>query len=151
MRDNIARFPDASDEEVQASGVGAATTWCCGAQRLISARSASGRLSQRRERQRIARPRRVRPAQLLVLDEPNSNLDTTARSPCCRLTELKKAGCTIVIVTHRPSLLGAVDMIAIMREGTLDKLGERDAVLRELGVRLCRAAPGASRNTRVTP
>ena len=72
---------------------------------------------------------------VLDLDEPNSNLDHDGEVALLQaMTELKRTGCTIVIVTHRPSLLGAVDLIAILRDGTLDKIGERDAILRELGV-----------------
>ena len=77
---------------------------------------------------------------LVVLDEPNSNLDHEGEQALLQaMTELKKKGCTIVIVTHRPSLLSAVDMVAIIREGTLDRVGERDAILRDLNVQ---ALPG---------
>ncbi len=88
------------------------------------------------ERQRIGLARAVfgRP-KLVVLDEPNSNLDHEGEQALLQaMTELKKDGCTIVIVTHRPSLLGAVDMVAIIREGAIERIGERDAILRELGV-----------------
>ena len=88
------------------------------------------------ERQRIGLARAVfGQPRLVVLDEPNSNLDNEGEQALMHaITELKKAACTVVIVTHRPTLLSVVDVVAILREGTLEKFGERDAILRELGV-----------------
>jgi ABC-type protease/lipase transport system fused ATPase/permease subunit len=72
---------------------------------------------------------------LVVLDEPNSNLDAEGEQALLQaISELKNDGCTVILVTHRPSLLGAVDMVAIIREGALDRIGERDAILKDLGV-----------------
>lgn len=138
VRDNIARFRDASDEEV----VRAAEVAGCHAMILrlsngyLTEVGEAGAYLSGGERQRIGLARAVfGQPKVLVLDEPNSNLDHDGEIALLQaMTELKKAGCTIVIVTHRPSLLGAVDLIAILRDGTLDKIGERDAILRELGV-----------------
>jgi ABC-type protease/lipase transport system fused ATPase/permease subunit len=88
------------------------------------------------ERQRIGLARAAfgRP-KLVVLDEPNSNLDAEGEQALLQaISTLKNAGCTVILVTHRPSLLGAVDMVAIIREGVLERIGERDAILRELNV-----------------
>jgi ATP-binding cassette, subfamily C, bacterial exporter for protease/lipase len=138
VRDNIARFRAASDEEV----VEAAELARCHAMILrlskgyLTEVGEAGAYLSGGERQRIGLARAVfgRP-KLVVLDEPNSNLDHEGEQALLQaMTELKKQGCTIVIVTHRPSLLSAVDMVAIIREGTLDRVGERDAILRDLGV-----------------
>ncbi len=143
VRDNISRFRQASDEEV----VAAAELARCHAMILrlsngyLTEIGEAGAYLSGGERQRIGLARAVFGyPKLVVLDEPNSNLDHEGEQALLQaMTELKKKGCTIVIVTHRPSLLSAVDMVAIIREGTLDRVGERDAILRDLNVQ---ALPG---------
>jgi len=150
IRDNIARLGDASDEEV----VAAAKTAGChdlilrlpnGYETNIGE---AGSYLSGGQRQRIALARAVlRKPKLLVLDEPNSNLDSDGETRLgAALQEMKAAGSTIVFVSHRMSLFGLVDFIAVLREGQLDKFGPRDAVLRELSPqgRSVRAAPAAS-------
>ncbi len=138
VRDNIARFRDAADDEV----VKAAEIARCHAMILrlskgyLTEVGEGGAYLSGGERQRIGLARAVFGGpKLVVLDEPNSNLDNEGEQALLQaMSELKNEGCSIVIVTHRPSLLGAVDMIAIIREGVLDRVGERDAILRDLGV-----------------
>ena len=138
VRDNITRFRQASDQEV----VQAAELARCHAMILrlsagyLTEVGEAGAYLSGGERQRIGLARAVFGyPKLVVLDEPNSNLDHEGEQSLLQsMIELKKQGCTIVIVTHRPSLLSAVDMVAIMRDGTLEKVGERDAILRDLNV-----------------
>ncbi|MTW20209.1 type I secretion system permease/ATPase [Allochromatium palmeri] len=67
---------------------------------------------------------------LVVLDEPNSNLDDQGESALVRaIAQLKAEGTTVVIITHRPSILGSVDKILVMREGQVEMFGPRDQVL----------------------
>jgi ABC-type protease/lipase transport system fused ATPase/permease subunit len=136
IRDNIARLGDATDEEVVAAAVTA------GCHELIlrlpkgyeTNIGEAGSYLSGGQRQRIALARAVlRKPRLLVLDEPNSNLDTEGEARlAAALQEMKKSGSTIMIVSHRMSLFGLVDYIAVMREGQLEKFGPRDVVLREL-------------------
>lgn len=138
VRDNISRFREATDPEV----VEAAELARCHAMILrlsngyLTEVGEAGAYLSGGERQRIGLARAVfGHPKLVVLDEPNSNLDHEGEQALLQaMTELKKEGCTIVIVTHRPSLLTAVDMVAIIREGTLERVGERDALLRDLNV-----------------
>jgi ABC-type protease/lipase transport system fused ATPase/permease subunit len=84
------------------------------------------------QRQRIALARALYddPA-FIVLDEPNSNLDSAGDQALTRaLLTLKKRGRTIVIVTHRPAALETADKVLLLREGSVAKFGERDEVLR---------------------
>lgn len=86
------------------------------------------------QRQRIALARALygRPA-LLVLDEPNSNLDGDGELALLRaISEFKKRGCTMVIVAHQPSLLHAADKVMVLRAGVIEKFGPRDEVLKSL-------------------
>lgn len=70
---------------------------------------------------------------IIVLDEPNSNLDDVGeRALMQAILELKKRGSTVVLITHRPSILGIVDKIAFMRDGVLQLFGTRDEVLAAL-------------------
>ncbi|MFD2113220.1 type I secretion system permease/ATPase [Thiorhodococcus fuscus] len=83
------------------------------------------------QRQRIGLARAMygRPV-LVVLDEPNSNLDDQGEAALIRaINQLKAEGSTVVIVAHRPSVLGSVDKIIVLREGLLELFGPRDQVL----------------------
>ncbi|RZS47475.1 type I secretion system permease/ATPase [Sphaerotilus mobilis] len=86
------------------------------------------------QRQRIALARALhgQPC-LLVLDEPNSNLDAEGESALQQaLAQAKARGITVVLVGHRPSMMRSVDQLAVLRDGTLDAFGPRDAVLARL-------------------
>jgi ATP-binding cassette subfamily C protein len=85
-------------------------------------------------RQRIGLARAVygRPS-LVVLDEPSSNLDSdgdTALLDC--IAELKRSGTTVVMVSHRPNTLAAVDKLLVLRDGTAELFGPRDEVIARL-------------------
>ncbi len=71
---------------------------------------------------------------LLVLDEPNSSLDETGeRSLLKAIQEIKRRGCTVVLVTHRTKLLAVSDQILVLANGKTKMFGPRDEVLAELG------------------
>jgi PrtD family type I secretion system ABC transporter len=85
-------------------------------------------------RQRIALARAVygNPS-LVVLDEPNSNLDTegdAALVDC--IAQLKAQGTTVVIIAHRSSTLGVSEKILVMRGGAVAAYGPRSEVLPKL-------------------
>ena len=81
--------------------------------------------------QRIALARALyqRP-KLLVLDEPNSNLDEAGEEALDRaLDTMKAAGSTVIIVSHRKGALPLVDQLVVMESGTVLKAGPVDAIL----------------------
>jgi PrtD family type I secretion system ABC transporter len=83
------------------------------------------------QRQRIALARAFygRP-RLLVLDEPNSNLDAEGEAALQRaLTQARQVGMTVVMVGHRPSMMRSVDRLAVLRDGQVEAFGPRDQVL----------------------
>jgi len=86
------------------------------------------------QRQRIGLARAIYCyPKIVVLDEPNSNLDDVGeRALVVAISELKKRGTTVVLITHRPAILGITDKIAFMREGQLHLYGARDEVLAAL-------------------
>jgi ATP-binding cassette subfamily C protein/ATP-binding cassette subfamily C protein EexD len=70
---------------------------------------------------------------LVVLDEPNSNLDGDAEQALIRgLDDLKKRGTTVVLVSHRPTLVQGVDKVLLMRDGAVEAFGPRAEVLKRL-------------------
>ena len=86
------------------------------------------------QKQRIALARAIYagPA-FVVLDEPNSNLDDIGEQALIHtLLDLKAKGTTVVLITHRTSILNAVDKLLVMREGQLHIYGPRDQVLSAL-------------------
>jgi ATP-binding cassette subfamily C protein len=67
---------------------------------------------------------------LVVLDEPNSNLDTIGENALARAFERAKArGMTVVAVTQRPALLRSVDKIMMIKDGAVQAIGTRDEIL----------------------
>lgn len=86
------------------------------------------------QRQRIGLARAIyNYPKIVVLDEPNSNLDDMGeRALVVAIAELKKRGTTVILITHRPAILGITDKIAFMREGQLQLFGPRDEVLAAL-------------------
>jgi PrtD family type I secretion system ABC transporter len=86
------------------------------------------------QRQRIALARAVYgQPQLVVLDEPNANLDTEGEQALlAALAALKARGVTVVMVGHRPALMSRLDQLAVLKDGVLEDLGPSAAVLSRL-------------------
>jgi ATP-binding cassette subfamily C protein len=67
---------------------------------------------------------------LVVLDEPNANLDTAGEMALARaMARAKHKGTTIVAVTQRPALLGSVDKIMILQNGSVQAFGPRADII----------------------
>jgi len=70
---------------------------------------------------------------IVVLDEPNANLDTEGEQALLQaLAELKAQGSTVILVTHKPSLVSSMDYLMLLREGRVELVGPRDDVLARL-------------------
>jgi PrtD family type I secretion system ABC transporter len=86
------------------------------------------------QRQRIALARALYGnPQLVMLDEPNANLDAEGEHALsAALAELKTRGVTVVLVGHRPAMMSALDKLAVLNEGALEAFGPAAAVLARL-------------------
>jgi ATP-binding cassette subfamily C exporter for protease/lipase len=70
---------------------------------------------------------------LLVLDEPNSNLDDVGEAALVQaVQELRRRGKTIVLITHRTSAISATNKLLLLRDGTVGAFGPTNAVLQAL-------------------
>jgi PrtD family type I secretion system ABC transporter len=86
------------------------------------------------QRQRIALARAIYgDPVLLVLDEPNSNLDDVGEAALVdTIVMLKEKKATVFVITHRPSILSIVDKVLLMIAGAAAAYGPRDEVLAAL-------------------
>jgi PrtD family type I secretion system ABC transporter len=133
VADNIARLGDADPEGVVAAArlAGVHETILRLPQGYDTAIGPGGEALSGGQRQRIALARAVYggPA-LVVLDEPNSSLDTEGEEALrVAIAALKAMGTTVVIVAHRPSAIAAVDKILVVRDGAMEMIGPRAEVL----------------------
>jgi PrtD family type I secretion system ABC transporter len=83
------------------------------------------------QRQRIALARALfGEVRIVVLDEPNSNLDDAGEAALSdTLASLRRDGVSVVVVSHRPHILKAVDKILVLREGAQVAFAPRDEIL----------------------
>ena len=133
IADNIARFgaqdPDMVIQAAQDAGVHQMIlalpegydTIISGLQGLLS--------PGQRQRVALARALYGRP-RLLVLDEPNSNLDELGEQALnTAIANMKHAGSTIIMVSHRQAVLALADYVIIMENGGIKEQGTRDEVV----------------------
>lgn len=70
---------------------------------------------------------------IVVLDEPNSNLDEEGEASLVQaLINLKRLNSTVVLVTHKASVLSIVDAILVMQDGQVAMYGPRQEILAKL-------------------
>jgi len=98
------------------------------------------------QRQRVGLARALyRKPKIIVLDEPNSNLDEEGdRALLNAILTMKINKSTVILITHKLSVLGAVDKIAVLAQGSLSMYGKSDEVLDIL-----KPKPTASANKKV--
>ncbi|WP_144430946.1 ATP-binding cassette domain-containing protein, partial [Pseudomonas syringae pv. coryli] len=86
------------------------------------------------QKQRVALARALYgDPRLVVLDEPNSNLDAAGESALTQaIAELKTRGCTVVLVTHRTQSLNQTDRLLVLSEGRMQAFGATAQVLQAL-------------------
>ncbi|MEJ2122490.1 MAG: type I secretion system permease/ATPase [Alphaproteobacteria bacterium] len=100
------------------------------------------------QRQRIGLARALygKP-KLIVLDEPNANLDPQGEKALLEaILHAKQWGAAVIVVAHHPAILRSTDKIMLMREGKIEALGRRDEIFGRFRAALGSAQPAASRS-----
>jgi ATP-binding cassette subfamily C protein EexD len=70
---------------------------------------------------------------IVVLDEPNSNLDDQGEKALMKtMALLKQRGCTTLVISHQMGLLAHVDKLILMAGGNLAAFGPRDEVIKQI-------------------
>ena len=150
IRDNIARFEGlgpATGEEIDAAVITAAQA--AGVHEMIlqlpqgydTPLGLGGRGLSAGQAQRIALARALyRDPVLLILDEPNSALDSEGEAALATAVRgAQQRGAAVIIVAHRASILSSADRLVLMIDGRVERDGPRDEVMREMAARA--AAP----------
>lgn len=79
---------------------------------------------------------------LIVLDEPNSNLDTEGDEALRRaIRAARERGAIVVVVAHRPIGIEALDQVLILRDGRMQALGPKETVLGQALQRVASPSP----------
>ena len=86
------------------------------------------------ERQRIALARAVYGnPKILILDEPNANLDNFGELALSKaILSAKADGCSVLIISHKVSVLSTIDRILVLRDGAVAMDGARDEVMNKM-------------------
>lgn len=155
ISENIARFGEVDAEKVvaaaQAAGVHDMILRLPEGYDTVIGQSGGGLSGGQRQRIGLARALYGEPV-LVVLDEPNSNLDDQGEAALAQtLDRLRERGCTTLLITHRPSILSKVDKIMLMTDGTVAAFGPREQVLAQLQSGRGRSPANAPAAVRAAP
>jgi len=78
---------------------------------------------------------------LVVLDEPNANLDSNGEAALVRaIADVRARGSTVIVIAHRPSAIGALDKLMVLGEGRVAAFGPKDEILSKVLARPVDAA-----------
>jgi ATP-binding cassette subfamily C protein EexD len=136
IAENIARFGEVSSDKVvqaaQLAGVHDMISRLPGGYNTPLGNGGIALSGGQRQRIGLARAMYGSP-RFVVLDEPNSNLDDAGeRALVQAVLNFKRMGTTVILITHRPGILGVTDKILLLVEGQVKAFGQRDDVLRSL-------------------
>jgi PrtD family type I secretion system ABC transporter len=145
VRDNIARLSAAPDEDVveAAQLAGLHETIMRLPRGYDTEIGDAGLRLSGGQRQRVALARALfgKP-RLVILDEPNSSLDSEGEEALVEaIAKVKAQGSTIVVITHRPSILGLADKLLLLRNGAIEAFGDSREVIGRLNGGALRAVP----------
>ena len=133
IADNICRFSEQDSEKIieasQAAGIHEMILRLPEGYDTVLKSNAGALSAGQRQRVGLARAIYGNP-KLIILDEPNSNLDDQGeRDLLAALRQIKESGRTVIVITHRTAILSMVDKLLLMKNGDVVKFGEKDEVL----------------------
>jgi len=134
VAENIARFePDANSEDIIAAAKAADVhDLIVGLpQGYETEIGEGGQVLSAGQRQRVALARALYGEPfLVVLDEPNSNLDSEGETALTQaIAGVRKRGGIVIVVAHRPTALASVDLVLVMAKGGVVSFGAKEEVL----------------------
>jgi ATP-binding cassette, subfamily C, bacterial exporter for protease/lipase len=136
IAENIARFGPSDRAGVEAAATLAGMqSWVASLPDGLDTRvGEDGATLSGGQRQRVGLARAVfGNPQFLVLDEPNASLDDAGEQALVQmLLQLRQRGATVLVVTHRTSVLPACDKLLVLRDGQVAGFGPRDEVLAQI-------------------
>lgn len=152
IKENIARFRNRMGEDpAQIDTDAIAAAQIAGAHDLIQRLPGgydqqlglNGRGLSAGQMQRVALARALfRGPSILILDEPNSNLDADGDQELLQCLNMAKArGTTILLVAHRMSMMPIVDGLLIIQDGRVAAYGPKDEILRKISAQKSVPAP----------
>jgi len=133
---NIARFRDADPQKVvaaaQQAGVHELILRLPQGYDTVLGEDGSGLSGGQKQRVALARALYGQPS-LVVLDEPNSNLDTVGEAALASaIAQMKARGTSVILVTHRSCALAQADKLLVLNDGRLQAFGASQEVLKAL-------------------
>ena len=136
IAENIARFRQADPQKIvaaaQQAGVHELILRLPEGYDTVLGEDGGGLSGGQKQRVALARAMYDRPS-LVVLDEPNSNLDTVGEAALASaIAQMKAQGTSVVLVTHRSSALAQADKLLVLEAGRLQVFGPSQQVLRAL-------------------
>ncbi|MBB4388424.1 type I secretion system permease/ATPase [Rhizobium sophorae] len=143
---NIARFDPKADSETVIAAAKAAGVYDMIVQfsdGFDTKVGEQGSVLSAGQRQRIALARALYGEPfLVVLDEPNSNLDADGEAALTKaISGVRARGGIAIVIAHRPSALTAVDQVLVMGNGQMQAFGPKDEVLKKTTARPATATP----------
>ncbi|MOA04591.1 Type I secretion system ATP-binding protein PrsD [compost metagenome] len=133
---NIARFREADAHKVveaaQQAGVHELILRLPQGYDTVLGEDGSGLSGGQKQRVALARALYGQPS-LVVLDEPNSNLDTVGEAALAgAIAQMKAQGTSVILVTHRSCALAQADKLLVLNDGRLQAFGPSQEVLKAL-------------------
>ncbi|WP_282361539.1 type I secretion system permease/ATPase [Pseudomonas sp. PS01300] len=155
ISENIARFADINAEEVvkaaKIAGVHEMILQLSEGYDTVIGSEGVNLSGGQRQRIGLARALYGSP-KLILLDEPNSNLDEVGeRALALAIQEMKRTGSTIFVITHRTSILSQLDRLLVMSNGGISMYGPRDQVMEELNKQQLAAQQKPAQSTTTGP